>query len=384
MRARHWITISYIFMLFLDGLYADTLTESQTNSIRLKLLSFSDPIGHDQLQKWSEGQETVGADPFNETKKDWFGNVKLNRYVNGFRSTLQKNVNGPSQRAVTGGTDWLEQVEVFPITSYPIKTQFLVVAKVPDGIANVKWNISNPSYGKVAIVKAPDGTQFLGSSSAITPVLLEKSSVQIENTHSTPKRKNRLVLPTNWNRKLEPNVRTVATETSTVYPKFYKLGPILDWVEYQRNFTIRPHETYIVITATQLGVSDIVASFTGDNSSEETVYASVEWTEQPSIKPIQEYEFSVNIIDDDTSDPIDLVKHDSADVTLHIRVENKISSDPLPKNLLSFRIYPQVEDGWWGDSPEPRAPTKYSFRWTDLGDLLRKHISLQEQHAQLA
>ena len=235
-----------------------------------------------------------------------------------------------------------------------------MVAKVPDGIANVKWDISGHDYGNVAIVKAPNGTQFLGGSSVITPVLLEKSSVQIENTHSIPKQEG-LELPTNWSEKLEPKVRTKATETGTVYPSFYK--PVLGWVEYQRNFTIRPHETYIMITATQLGVSDVTASFVGGNASEETAYASVEWVEQPSIQLERPYSFSVNIIDDDTSDPIDLIKHDSADVTLYVTVENKILSDPLPKNLLSFRIYPQVEDGWWG-SPTP----KYSFRWTDQLD----------------
>ena len=313
------------------------LSSDEANPIVLRMLSFSPVENADQLQAWED--------------KIIPGNVRLDIIVDGFRAVPGNSM----QRAPVGGEDPTTGTQVDVSTKYPVKCQFLVVADVPEGVERVNWDILG---GSACIIDAPDDSQFIDSSHVFTPV--KQTSVEIANTHYASI--DMLELPPNWEEKLNRYSEE----------NFYEYGGITKYIEYKRDFQIAYNQTYIILTATQLGKTDIIASCKGDDihPAESVVFAAVEWVGQPKPVGGVEYKFVANIVDID--DPLDwdayLKGGKNIEVQFEISVENK-GATPIPRDLLVFRIYPDQKPNWWSNiPPDPRASINdpYCFRWSNL------------------
>ncbi len=328
------------------------LSSDKVNSISLKMLSYSDPGSVEALQDWEERTIT--------------GNVKLNIPVDSFRAGSGNLM----QRGPVDGKNPEDGMSINVSTRYPVKRQFLVVADVPVGVKQVNWNVLG---GSAAIISTPAGSQFIDGSHVVTPV--GPTTVQIENTHYAiiTRIAGVISLPGNWEAKLgnysEANFYNRSGDSET-------------WrVEYKRGFTIGANQTYIILTATRLGKTDIIASCEGVHPAESLVFAAVDWVKQP--KPLEEvigeeehYNFVANIVDTDESDPIDLENNPNAKVEFEIQIENKGTTD-IPKDLLVFRIYPDRKENWWSNSPMDQRASRtdsYSFKWTALDKSASKTI----------
>ena len=347
------------------------LSSDKANSISLKMLSYSDPgsgsRGVRALQDWEERTIT--------------GNVKLDIAVDGFRARSGNLM----QRGPVDGKNPEDGMSINPSTSYPVKCQFLVVADVPAGVKQVSWNICSGSTCGSSIIGTPAGSQFIDSKHVVTPI--GPTTVQIENTHYAiiTRREGTISLPGNWEAKLgnysEANFYNRSGDSET-------------WrVEYKRGFTIGANQTYIILTATRLGQTDIIASCEGIHPAESLVFAAVDWVKQP--KPLEEdigekeehYNFAANIVDTDESDPIDLEDPEGPkEVEFEIQIENKGTTD-IPKDLLVFRIYPDRKENWWSNSPiDGRASRtdSYCFKWTALDKSASKTIPRKGQPGSIA
>ncbi len=344
-----------LLLLLLIGIMtvieAQELRTKEADSIKLKLLSFSNPRDASVLESWSLGQS---------------GNVRLDRSVDGFRaakgSAMQRGAIGSPDPDPRGSG------EVSPTTRYPVKLQFLAVAKVPAGVTQVTWNLAG---GSASIVGTPVGASLVNQHTAVTPVGL--SQVGIENTHYVVK--SSVSLARNWVDKLQPNRRNPsgiqrvpppdAGESSKEYPSFYRRGLDDTEVEYQRKFNIGANETYVVITSTQLGQTDIVASCEGSHAGNSSVFATVEWVEQPPPIAPSDYDYVVQIVD--RVDPIEMIDIPS-DETVNVEFEVTITNRGvgLPKDLLAFRLYPDargMDEKWW--LPTPTNQWSAAFLDTD-------------------
>ena len=324
------------------------LSSGKANSISLRMLSFSEPGSVEALQDWEKG---IIA-----------GNVKLDVVVDGFRARSGNLM----QRGPVDGKNPEDGMSINVSTGYPVKSQFLVVADVPAGVKQVNWNVLG---GSAAIIGTPAGSQFIDGSHTVTPV--GPATVEIENTHYAiiiTRGEGTIELPYNWEEKLRSYSET----------NFYNLSGGAESrrrIEYKRSFTIGANQTYIILTATKLGKTDIIASCEGVSPAESLVFAGVEWVNQPKpvevIEGIREerYDFVANIVDTDESDPIDLEKNPDAKVEFRIEVAVSENSADIPKDLLVFRIFPDRKPNWWSNTPpDPNASRtdSYCFKWVDL------------------
>lgn len=335
------------------------LSSDKANPIVLRMLSFSEPESIDALQDWEN--------------KIIPGNVRLDIIVDGFRAS-------PGNLMQRGPVDGKNPEDGMPIdvsTNYPVKCQFLVVADVPDGVERVNWNILG---GSACIIGVPADSQFIDSSHVVTPVVPTPQIVQIENTHYAT----------------ETTIYEYVIESSSS-DRLYKLknyseenfyGTLEEreerhFVEYKREFRIDDKQTYIIITATQLGQTDIVASCEeeGMHPAESLVFATVKWVVQPeSVKGViekrvikEEYNFAANIVD--INDPLDwdayLKGGQDIKGQFEISVENK-GMTAIPKNLLFFRIYPDIKPNWWENDTKGKRDwvnsNPYCYKWSDLED----------------
>lgn len=327
------------------------LSSAEANPIVLRMFSFSPVETADQLQAWED--------------KIIPGNVRLDIIVDGFRAVPGNSM----QRAPVGGEDPTTGTQVDVSTKYPVKCQFLVVADVPEGVERINWNILG---GSACIIGTPDDSQFIDSSHVVTPVVPTPQTVEIKNTHyAIVTGKSTIKLPDDgwpddgWEEKL----------SSYSEGNFYDIsGAEKQYVEYKRKFGIGTNQTYIILTATKLGRTDLIASCEGIHPAESLVFAAVEWIEQP--KPVESkireemYTFVANIVD--IQDPLDwdtyLKGGQDIKVQFEISVENK-GTTSIPKDLLVFRIYPDIKPNWWSNTPpDPHASVRdaYCFRWSDF------------------
>ena len=109
----------------------------------------------------------------------------------------------------------------------------------------------------------------------------------------------------------------------------------------------------VVITSTHLGRTDIVASCEGSHAGNSSVFATVEWVEQPPPIAPSDYDYVVQIVD--RVDPIEMTDIPS-DETVNVEFEVTITNHGvgLPKDLLTFRLYPDargMDEKWWLPTP---------------------------------
>jgi len=369
----HFASLLVLGVFALPLLFASLKTQAGLSSdeakpIVLRMLSFSDPKGIEELQDWEN--------------RIIPGNVRLERTFYGFRAGPGNSM----QRAPVGGVDPETGEPVEEPPEYPVKCQFLVVADVPDGVERINWNILG---GSACIIGAPDDSQFIDSSHVVTPVVPTPQIVQIENTHYAT----------------ETTIYEYVIESSSS-DRLYKLknydeenfyGTLEEreerhFVEYKREFRIDDKQTYIIITATQLGQTDIVASCEreGMHPAESLVFATVKWVVQrESVKGViekrvikEEYNFAANIVD--INDPLDwdayLKGGQDIKVQFEISVENK-GMTAIPKNLLFFRIYPDIKPNWWENDTKVSVEKRdwvdsnpYCYKWSDLEDNLGSEV----------
>lgn len=301
----------------------EELCQDRANSISLKLLKWREAIDLDELKAGT--------------------NIEFLPEIDGFRAGEDNLI----QRGPVDGKDPETDKPISISTNYPVKTQFLVVAKVPNGVKEVVWNLSN---AEADIIGVPQGSKFLADSRVITPV--GAGQVQIENVQYALVAKDmvapKLQLPNDWESKLD---RAEHGE----FPDFYILsgggGGLKKRCEYMKSFGIANDESYIVITASRLGETDIVAYAPGLDSRLASVYATVEWVEQPPpfIDPGEppspvKYYFVANVTD--STDPITVNSEAILELTVSMLVD-KISA-PIPTNLLVFRLEGDFPTkGWW-------------------------------------
>ena len=157
-----WIFVGVVGLIVVGMSYAqlqessedkEELCQDRANSISLKLL------------KWREAKD------LNELKAGT--NIEFLPEIDGFRAGEGNFI----QRGPVGGKDPESGEIIIPVTTeYPVKTQCLVVAKVPTGVKEVVWNLSG---AEADIIGVPQGSKFLDGSHVITPV--GASQIRIEN-----------------------------------------------------------------------------------------------------------------------------------------------------------------------------------------------------------
>ena len=318
------VTVAGMIAFGMSYAQPQELSEDQADSISLKVLSWREATSLNDLE--------MGR------------NIDFLSPVDGFRAGKGNFI----QRGPSGGKN-PESGEPIPITTnYPVKTQFLVVAKVRAGVKEVVWNLSN---AEADIIGVPQGSKFLDSSHVITPV--GTSQVKIENVQYAIITQGMVIteleFPNDWRGKLD---RAEHGE----FPDFYNLqrsGGSTKRSEYMKSFRIADNESYIVITASRLGETDIVAYAAGSDPREASVYATVRWVEQPPpLKEIEEpppslvFDFVANVMD--SPDPIKVNGSATLDFTISIKVGD--NSDPIRTDLLAFRLEGDSPKGWWNSS----------------------------------
>ena len=319
------ILVTVAGLIAFEMTYAQTqeLCEDKADSITLKVLSWREATSLNDL----ETGRNIDILP-----------------VDGFRA----GTGNFSQRGPTGGKNPESGEPISITTDYPVKTQFIVVARVHAGVKEVVWNLSN---AEADIIGVPQGSKFLDSSHVITPV--GTSQVKIENVQYAIITQGMVIteleFPNDWRGKLD---RAEHGE----FPDFYNLqrsGGSTKRSEYMKSFRIADNESYIVITASRLGETDIVAYAAGSDPREASVYATVRWVEQPS--PLKEseappsassYDFVANVIG--SPNPITVKGSDTLDFTISVTVGN--NSAPIPTDLLAFRLEGDSPKGWWNSS----------------------------------
>ena len=338
-----WIFVSVAGLIVFGVSYAQPqeqgLEANEAKSISLKVLSWREATSFKDL---NEGSNI-----------DFFLPP-----IDGFRAGASNFI----QRGPAGGNDPETGVNIPISTKYPVKTQFLVVARVPEGTKKVRWCLSNAD---AKILRTPRGSEFLDGSNAITPV--GAGLVEIENVQYAIIKE--LQLPIDWKDKLD-------NANHGEFQNFYDVRGTGRY-EYTKSFNIAPDESYIIITASRLGETDIVAyalepetriaGKARDYEPEEgkardseveaekaktakldpreaSVYATVEWVKQPPPL-IPKYNFVANVIDE--PDPITVGFEMGNILKLIVSITVGENSAPIPTNLLAFRLKANDPDGWW-------------------------------------
>lgn len=347
---RKYLVISLVtlmIILLVNLSLGRVISEREVNSIKLQMMGWRKAEGRNEL--------------------DRFANVHWRPLIDGFRAENESQIR-PSP---------------YVVTSWPVKTQFLVKAIVPEGVKRVVWNLSGAN---VNIIAVPVGSTFRDSNHVVTPVGV--NAIEIENPQYC------IAKGCYWLSKLG-DLKSEYDLLPPIIDKiedFYKVkgeGEEEKVFEFSKSFTVGEHETFILITSSLPdSITDIVA-YCEDGEihpAERSVYASVKWEKQPP--PVIEggkvysYKFSANLVDE--VDPINQkAQMNSKFVSFKIIIKNT-GGDPIPLELLRFTLIPdgltgipeiekaEIEDDseWWSWNIEEIA----GELGVEIADLARRKI----------
>jgi hypothetical protein len=230
---------------------------------------------------------------------------------------------------------------------FPAMLPLIIEAEVPSGVNNVIWNITGSN---VAIVSTPENSKVVSGNYAVTPVSSGIMKVSVENPYRVKKVINTI------NQTCEQLVRQ--TYSGGAFTKSNYFGVISNKQDrqtvkcflYNKEFSVGPRRTFIVVMATQEGYVHVVATAKEKQADKQAIVSGrVHFVNMdPYISCTKNIgggscpQYNLVVSGGPVVSPIQLVGNNT--VTYKVNITNKGSKAVDLSNVL-LRIVPNGK--WW-------------------------------------